>query len=129
MMDNRVFNINGEGPDMLKRVLALAFEQSGNSKCPAYETTDKGLVLLWCKTDRSIPFPAPLDADQASLVVWSWLESDDAKSIKLSGWDIDYDHDGDNEPGWRVFCEDWGHVGSSHYSIVAITPAFMWHGK
>lgn len=37
--------------------------------------------------------------------------------------------DGDYECGWRMFTEDWGHVASFHYSIVAVQPAWAMYGK
>jgi hypothetical protein len=38
-------------------------------------------------------------------------------------------HDGDNEYGWRVFTDDWGHVAGSNKAIVAIQPAWAMYGK
>jgi hypothetical protein len=129
-MDNRVFNINGEGDEMLKRVIKLAFEQSGFDECVAWWESNKyGLVLLWHTSENSFPMPSPLDAEQSAIMASAWLNGKFARNVELDDWDADMDHDGDNGMGWRVYCEDWGHVGHDSRAIVAIKPAFMWYGK
>lgn len=141
-MDNRVFNVNGKGKAMLTEVLRLAlWHHSGcmgnGSDCTAkgyMVDPNKGLILLWTlddKDQRHQKFIAPLRADALAENVYAWLASEEAAQIPLTGtWDDDCDHDGHNSKGWRVFCEDWGHVGAAEWKgIVAITPAYMWHGK
>lgn len=139
-MDNRVFNVNGSGKKMLADVLRLALFQSGG----CYEKSvfgerkaagwtfseEKGLILLW-HVDKSTgnAFIAPLGPEALAEMVYEWLSSEQATSVQLTDWDKDLDHDGHNSEGWRVYCEDWGHVGNNSYAIVAITPAYMWHGK
>lgn len=137
-MDNRVFNVNGNTSDMLLQTLQLAFAQDGivhPATCRGWVVTDKGLVLLSyiSSTDKGAQkFPASdrgLTAAQVQPMVIEWLKSEEAATIKLEGWDCNMDHDGHNTMGWRVFVEDWGHVGHWHSAICAITPAYMWHGK
>jgi len=139
-MDNRVFDINGEGQETLGRVLQLAFEQKGSNTKAKYFVVDKkkGLILLWyvadSQKDKVTKFLTPLSAKAATPMVIEWLNSDEAKTIELGDWDEDADHDGSNGAGWRVFCERWGHITGEDGldydgSIVAITPAYMWHGK
>lgn len=130
-MDNRIFNVNGSGKEMLAAALDLAFKQDSYSKtCSAFsETKDSGLILLWCKGQGQNDLPADLDSAACVDFVLKWLVSDFAKEVKLSKWCENHDHDGHNSDGWQVYCEDWGHVGGNHYSICAIKPAFMWHGK
>jgi hypothetical protein len=129
MMDNRIFNVNGRGKDDLLAVLKIAFNQEGKkTTAKGYFIDPKlGMVLLWHNDGKHQNFPSGLTAESVVHVVWDWLES--GPEIECEGWDADYDHDGSNSEGWRVFCEDWGHVGGNSYAIVAIKPAFMWHGK
>lgn len=130
-MDNRIFNVNGSGTDMLRKTLALAFMQEGaRTTCKAWRQSEEhGLILLWSAPEGSNHLPAPLYSDQCVDLVENWLKGDFAKSVQLSDFCENLDHDGSNSDGWQVYCENWGHVGDEHYSICAIKPAFMWHGK
>lgn len=131
-MDNRIFNVNGQGRDMLKKTLELAFLQQGdNTTCKGWrQTKDHGLILLWSDSrEKANPLPAPMTADECVPMIEKWLETDFAKSVSLSRFCEDSDHDGSNSEGWQVYCEDWGHVDHDCYAICAIKPAFMWHGK
>lgn len=137
-MDNRVFNVNGSGLPGLIAAMKLAFrQQAGFYDRSRTDTVSgwivdpkKGLILLWSDSVTGCSkFMAPMTAEQVAPMVMGWLETDEAKAIPLSGWDADCQHDGNNSPGWRVFVEDWGHVGDQRYATCCITPAFMWHGK
>lgn len=130
-MDNRIFNVNGEGRDMLASTLKLAFLQEGaNTLAKAWRfIPDKGLVLLWSNREGATPFPVPMGAEEVATMAMRWLETEDAKEMACVDWDRDEDHDGCNERGWRVYCENWGHVGDEHYAICAIRPVFLWYGK
>lgn len=131
-MDNRIFNVNGRGVDMLKKALELAFMQEGqNTTCKAWKQTEKhGLILLWTDSvEGASDLPAGLDPSECALLVDKWLKSDFAKTVELSDFCDDQDHDGDNDKGWQVYCEDWGHVDNEHYAICAIKPAYLWMGK
>lgn len=132
-MDNRIFNVNGEGEQMLLDTLKLVFTQEGdNTTCKAWKQTDEhGLLLLWWHEDRdkTNPFPAPMTAEQCLPFVTAWLKSDAAKKVKLDGWDASTDHVGSNGAGWRVYCEDWGHVAGRSDAICAIKPVVLWFGK
>jgi len=131
--DNRVFNVNGRGLEMLRSALKLAFQQDGDSTtAKAWRfVPEKGFVLLWVHNagDGSNAFPCPLSADAAVSMVWEWLEGEQAKGMKFEGWDADCDHDGHNSMGWRVFTGDWGHIAGNTYAICAIRPVYLWHGK
>lgn len=129
-MDNRIFNINGEGKEMLERALELVFEQSGSQTCKGWKfSIEHGLILCWWASQEIIPFPGNLTAKQCVEFAWSWLLGDQAKTVKLTGWDADADHDGHNSEGWRVYCEDWGNVADCSSGICAIKPVYLWHGK
>jgi hypothetical protein len=131
MMDNRIFNVNGCGKDHLALTLCLAFAQdfgSGSRMSKGYVIhPQKGMILLWSGSKDAVPFPCALSAEAAAEIVWQWLSSEPGTECK--GWDADYDHDGHNSLGWRVYCEDWGHVGHNHNAIVAVKPVYLWHGK
>lgn len=134
-MDNRIFNVNGETRESLKKTLDLAFTQGsyeGKYRGPEAWIYDPkyGLVLLWSSSQRdSNKFPSRLNLDALVDVVWQWLKSEEAKAVPCEGWDEDASHDGHNTLGWRVYCGDWGHVGDYHYTVCAVKPAYMWHGK
>lgn len=129
-MDNRIFNVNGRGDDMLLGVLTLAFLQAGErTLCRAWVfSVEHGLILLE-SISEGIRLPAPVGVNGARGFVCDWLESEQAQSVNLTGWDANADHDGSNSPGWRVYVEDWGKVANHHSAICAVKPAFLWHGK
>lgn len=131
-MDNRVFDVNGSTEDMLRATIELAFRQAGWKTASGWMVDPKkGFVLYWPikLPDGVNKFPSELPPEKVTTLVWEWLKSPEAKTIELSGWDINADHDGDNGPGWRVYTEGWGHLGSQWEAFMAITPAFMWYGK
>lgn len=134
MMDNRQFNVNGEGREMLLRALELACIQEGAldrpSKIRSWKVLpDHGMVLYWVETEGNrLPGEGSTAAEFLPML-WAWLESGEASTIRKTGWDVDADHDGSNVPGWRVYVEDWGHVGGSHYTICAVKPVCLWLGK
>lgn len=133
--DNRLFNINGKSEEALLRTLELAFMIHGNHTVAESWVMDKekGLILLWYYRDddspRSNPFPAPLTATEVLPAVLAYLKSKEAGLIQLERWEQDIDQDGENGPGWRVYLEDWGHVGNISCAICAIKRVFLWYGK
>lgn len=134
-MDNRQFNVNGEGQDMLLRALELACMQEGHAGCPAKIRSWKvipefGMVLYWTEKEGN-PLPGSgATAAEFLPMLWAWLnDPEEAKQVKLTQWDVDADHDGSNGSGWRVYVEDWGHVGHNSYAICAVKPVFLWFGK
>ena len=129
-MDNRVFNVNGIGSDMLLQAVKLAFAQSGNITCKAWsESKEKGLILHWYESEKTNKLPAPMPAEDCVSFIKNWLNTDFSKQVELSEWCGDMDHDGDNSLGWQIYCEGWGHVGNYASAICAVKPAYMWHGK
>lgn len=129
-MDNRIFDVNGKGSDLLLLTLQLAFKQSGNEVCKAWrQTPENGLVLEWWEKEGNNPLPSPLTAEQCLPIAENWLSGDFAKKVQPDARCVDLKHDGHNSLGWQVYCEEWGHVGGEHTAICAIRPAFIWHGK
>lgn len=132
-MDNRIFNINGSGEEILLKTLELAFRHTGHdTTVKAWSISkEKGLVLHWTTIEHidSNKLPSPLTAEEVLPLVTRWLNDLDIKDFILTNWDVNADHDGSNSLGWRVYVEDWGHIGDDWSAICAITPAYMWHGK
>lgn len=138
-MDNRIFNVNGAGKEMLADTLRLAlWQQRGGyadqrgGKAEGYMVSPThGLILMWhvSPTNGGHKFIAPLGAEPLAEMIMEWLKTEEARSIALGDWEEDIDQDGHNSKGWRVYCEDWGHVDGNHYAIVAVKPVYLWHGK
>ncbi len=133
-MDNRIFNVNGDGKDWLLDAIKLALRHHfrDNNKIAGYKYyRTHGLVFLWHveKDKGESEFPVPIDAETATNIALEWLKSKQSKEVPLEGWDANADHDGSNELGWRVYCEGWGHVADNHYALFAVKPAYLWYGK
>jgi hypothetical protein len=128
--DNRIFNVNGNNDEQLLAALKLVFDQS-RMKCVGWLFSEsKGLVLLWsCSGEKTSTLPSALTAEECLPFVLAWLKGKDAEGMKCEGWDANTVHDGSNTRGWRVYCEDWGHVARISSAICAVRPAYMWHGK
>jgi hypothetical protein len=133
-MDNRVFDVNGEGLDMLIIALKLAFMQlqaGDRTTAQAWSMDPKyGLILHWYPDAQSTRFLIPASPEEAANMVFKWLLQDDLPVFPdKDDWDGDCDHDGHNEEGWRVYCGAWGHVGGNRSAICAIKPTMLWYGK
>lgn len=129
--DNVQFNVNGIKDDDLFKCLELAFGLHAPSGCAGFIKDDeKGLILLWYTgaDKESQSFPIKLSVEEIFPIIKVYLKSEEADLVKLEDWDRNQDHDGHNEKGWRVYCEDWGHV-KTHYSICAIKRSYIWYGK
>ena len=130
-MDNRQFNVNGSGDELLLATLKLAFAQS-NKTASGWRFDQKfGLILCWYEGDGVSKFPIDqMSAEDVFPMVSRWLKSDEAATVEHTvSWDKDCKHDGHNSIGWRVYCGNWGHVGGRPDAICAIKPAYLWHGK
>ena len=139
-MDNRVFNVNGRTKEQLHEVLRLALmnEYNEERKIEGW-LFDKeyGLILMSYissyneKIAEKVPKLIKTDSKLITEIVWKWLteSKEQTKLVPMVDWDHNADHDGHNELGFRVYCGDWGKVGSYDGSIVAIKPAYCWYGK
>lgn len=133
--DNRILNMNGQSDEQLKLALKFAFrdQYDRENTCKAWEVKpDKGLVLYQYHSDSNKnvqKLPAPMSADDVFTLVKNWLTTDEASAIPHEDWDRDIDHDGDNIVGWRMYLEDWGHVGGDWGALCCIKPAYLWLGK
>ena len=128
--DNRQFNVTGKDDTFLLQALQLVFKQD-NHQCVAWkQTKENGLILLWYEEEKTNILPSSLNADGVLPMVVAWLKSDFAKKVETkNAWDKNCDHDGSDAKGWRVYCEDWGHVGGLHSAICGIVPIVLWYGK
>lgn len=79
------------------------------------------LCFYWTECTGALKLPFKMDAQKASEFASGWLSDIE--------WGREPDHDGSNGKGWRLFNDDWGHVGGSWQAIVAIQPAWAMYGK
>ncbi len=130
IVDNRIFNVNGDTLERLIKVFDIAdMSYNHTGYCGCIFDPNKGLIWVWAKCEGASMYPVPLTYQQAAEVTFAWLSTKEAKGM-CDGWDANADHDGSNKYGWRAYVEDWGHVGKGDfYTTIAVRPAFMWHGK
>ena len=120
-MDNFRFDMTSEGSETLKAALAL-FNPPGRKVTGYSEEPGKKLVFYWSNTSpRATKLPFPMTLEQAADFAIGWLEHAD--------YGREPDHDGDNGKGWRLYCEDWGHVDHDHYAFAAVQPVWAMYGK
>lgn len=146
MYDNKLLNINGKTDNMLLDAIKIAFAMAGytDGKEPfsclgatGCIINEQGLILVTfvAENDKESfhKFPTKLSAEEVFPLVLKWLNSPKDITIEYNAEDMDgnYDHDGTNELGWRVYLEDWGQLKSvsSANVICAIKPAYLWYGK
>jgi hypothetical protein len=146
-MDNRTIDVTSQGAEGLALALRLAWIDISDGEATHYKIisleqtvayygapTDQHritsiesehgtptLILLRKAEQGALPLPYPLDIDEAIVFVAGWL--------RRAPLGQEPDHDGCNEPAWRVFTEQWGHVAGHHYAIVAVQPAWAMFGK
>lgn len=132
-MDNRIISVQSEGRGAFYLAFQLVFDNAPGGKASHYiEHPEFGLIFLWSKDKflidnvevAAIKLPYPMGWKAAGDLAWGWLKDQPDNKYK------EYlDHDGDNEHGFRVYNEDWGHVAESHYAICAVLPVWAWYGK
>jgi hypothetical protein len=137
-MDNKVFDVNGVSKEQLKKTLELVLydEYDRHAKVPSYTIDPKKGFVLFRDATQGNKFPIPLGYPTLTDIIFEWIHSGVAKNMDLIGWDANADHDGENDLGFRVYVESWGHVelsspsyGDGQYAICAITPSWIWYGK
>ena len=123
-MDNFRIDITAEGRERLRDALALGMSNRESTRVFGWEDhPEKGLILYW--TDNSLAiekFPAPLGVEETTAMVWTWLAFTTYPEQEWGG-DVSYGK------GWRVYNEDWGHVGERWQAILAIQPVWAMYGK
>lgn len=145
-MDNRQFNINGRTKKQLTlavKCLLLSEYDDEHTVKGWYFSKKRGFVLCsWASSHSNyreftnrLGEPEEVGAEELVEILWKWLESDEASTVELDGWDIDMDHDGSNGFGWRLYVNEWGHVNNDdehtidHSSIAAFKKVYLWYGK
>jgi len=118
-MDNFQFDMTSRGTETLKKALCLFNPPS--RKVSGYSTDGTKLVLYWRQTTKAVDLPYPMTLDQAADFAAGWLDHAD--------YGPEPDHDGDNEKGWRLYCESWGHVDNDPSAFAAVQPVWAMYGK
>jgi hypothetical protein len=124
-MDNRLISVQSEGRTAFNLAFQLLFDNAPGDKVTHYiEHHKSGLILLWSEEGKAIKLPVPLGWKDAADLSWTWLNDQDTKLYH------EYlDHDGSNGRGFRVYNEDWGHVGGYSYAVLGVIPVWAWYGK
>lgn len=124
-MNNRKIFIQSEGKKAFDLAFQLIFDNAPGGKATHYlDHPEKGFILLWHEDIGALKLPFPMGWEDSANMAWGWLQNQPDKAYK------DFcDHDGDNEKGFRVYNEDWGHVANSHYAFAAVLPIWAWYGK
>ena len=136
-MDNFALNVRARTKDSFEHAIAIAFTASPGGKASHWcEHPRFGLILFWSGSEgkfqdkQIISFPHELGVATATSFLWDWLAKADRSKFQLKDWDARYnDSDVQCEEAWRVYVEDWGHVGNSHCTVATVLPAWAWLGK
>lgn len=62
-----------------------------------------------------------IDAEHVWPMIEAWLDD--------TSYGTQPDHDGDNDKGWRIYNEAWGHVAGLWQAFAAIEPVWLMYGK
>lgn len=131
--DNCKLQIVGDDKEYFETAMKLAFALCPGGKAVGYAVSGShGLILYWHRevsNNNIVPFPFPMQCDEASVMVWGWLKSVNYADFKYPHEICCLDHDGDNGTGYMIYNEEWGHVNGDSYAFIAIRPAFVWYGK
>lgn len=131
-MDNVIFSVNGSSNRRLQMTLDLvmADEYGKTSKVRGAKKTTQGLEFYFYSLPKDVcEFPVPLDVDGVMAFIIEYLKDDKSiKRVTHEKWEGDYDHDGSNSKGWRVYTSDWGHISDGCKGF-AVKPVYCWHSK
>lgn len=137
ILDNFAMNIRARTKQSFEHAMAIAFATTAYGASHWCEHPEFGLILFYYYKDEEknfngkpiFPFTHTLDALTATAFVWDWLIKADRTKFKLKEMDVHYSGDGNCEKAWRVYVENWGHIGGCSSAIVAILPTWAWIGK
>lgn len=145
-MDNFHIDILAEGEETLLEALVIAFRHNapGGTATHWASLDTKFEGVEWHERDKPGPTrptlvfywsdPSLKEATEilmyvkpreAATMVIAWMDT----LVKKDKFPPQPDHDGSNSRGFRVFCEQWGHVNDNHYAIVAVQPTWAMYGK
>jgi hypothetical protein len=146
-VDNFHFDMTCEGDEPLRAAFTLVWKASGidgskrgathyairpvaeavkDAEKPYLDRSAKSLRLVFFEYHGNAPkpdmvaMPFLLDAEAAYDFARRWLAQ--------AEYPRQPDHDGDNERGWRIYNEDWGHVDGDD-AIIAVSPVWAMYGK
>mgnify|MGYP001008776684 CR=1 FL=1 len=122
-MDNFQILVQSAGKEDFKLAMKIAF--GSRKKAIGFRVTEsKGLILYWSKTEKKEfqALPYEMDCDQAIEFCWGWVQANKPKNAQP-------DHDGDNDKGFIVYNESWGHVDGDWQAFVAIDVIWAMYGK
>ena len=141
---NFEFKICSDKKEHFDLAMTLAFTgKMYDANVTHYSISKKyGLILFWCSVNGGkifvgeptgsdinlesnwtpvIKLPYEMDGVAAASFAWNWL--------MIAEYDREPDHDGDNDRGFIVYNEDWGHIANRHEGLVAIKPCWQMYGK
>ncbi|PLS19607.1 hypothetical protein CVD28_04100 [Bacillus sp. M6-12] len=135
ILDNPVFNVKGQGKDMLLKTLELGIACVGYHKFSGFRLDDKkGIVLYWTDTEKEGYQKFMLESEPKDIVD-QVFEAVSHFKLKLEKnedefWDLPIDDcEVGNDLGWRVYTEQWGHIDEDWQPCLAIVPSYLWIGK
>ncbi len=122
-MDNFEISIQSTGKADFALAMQIAFGQH-KTAVGFRVTEEKGLILYWSKSEKKdfSLFPYSMNHSQATEYCWGWVEATKPKGGQP-------DHDGDNDKGFIVYNESWGHVDGDWQAFVAIGVIWAMYGK
>jgi hypothetical protein len=144
-MDNRHITVQSEGRKAFELAMQLLFDNAPGGKVSHYsDHPTYGFVLFWDGdedylseasydahdlkkekvTSPIVKLPYAMNCKAATDLAWEWLQAQPNDKYQDQ-----CDHDGSNGKGFKVYNEYWGHIGDSHYSVLAVLPVWAWYGK
>jgi hypothetical protein len=118
-MDNRRIDLSLTGKPDFELAMKLAVI---GRKAIGYRVHENHLIFYWAKSEKMTALPYGMEVDEVTNFAWGWLLKNKPSASRP-------DHDGDNEHGFRIYNESWGHVFGEWEAIIAITPIWAMYGK
>lgn len=118
-MDNRRIDISAEGRADFDLAIKLGVHIK---RCTGYRVGKEGLVLYWAESDKATKLPYEMDFKDIAEFAWGYLTKNPPAGKEP-------DHDGDNDKGFRIYNEAWGHVGGEWQAFIAIQSIWAMYGK
>jgi len=82
---------------------------------------DKEIIFYHSDSPAMHKLPFKMTLEQAADFAYGWL--------RQANYGPTPDHDGDNEKGWRLYCEQWGFVHGDRNAFAAVQPIWAMYGK
>jgi len=119
-MDNFRVDVTSEGASSLFHLVVIIANH--RKKIVGWrEDAEKGLVFYWTEAPGITKLLVPTDANRTADLILDWLSS--------VPYPLEPEHDGDNGKGWRLYNEEWGHVGGEWQAAFAVQPVWAMYGK